>query len=229
MRICLARQRKYFFIIANRLKDKNLKPWKGVHSSHCQSCKKCTKVKHFPIWGTKNVPIFPHFFPPNFPHFYRNVLIFTSISSFFLYFPHSFGLFLIFSLFSSFFSSFPHSFLTSFFLSIFPKIFPHSHFFPRIQILGSDTFCNSAIKIYIPFRNKELGGCGFEVFLQWQMWHWVIQYILWRPRQWSTQVGRGHCLDGINECQGRIQKKITCYYVLMWLMWKELQIYCVIA
>ena len=91
----------------------------------------------------KNFTIFSHFFRPIF-------LIFTEISSFSPVFPHFFFIFLILLVFSSFFLYFPHFF---FFPSFFPhiifssqfsqKYFPIFNCFPWMQILGSDTFCNS--------------------------------------------------------------------------------------
>ena len=116
----------------------------------CQSCKKCTKVKkNSPDLNLrrKKIPNFPHFFAqfssflPKCPHFHLYFLIFSLlssffgvISSFFLYFPNFFLLFLIFFLASFFPLNFPQ----------FPqKHFPILNFVPRIQILGSNTFCNS--------------------------------------------------------------------------------------
>ena len=101
----------------------------------------------------KHSPIFLIFsaqfssFLTTFPHFHQYFLIFSLLSSFFWVFSS------FFSLFSSFLSSFPqcfpHFFVESFFPLNFPqfpqKYFPIFNFFPRIQILGSNTFCNSVL------------------------------------------------------------------------------------
>ena len=109
------------------------------------------------IWGRKNTQIF-FFFSPNFPHFYRNSLIFTSMSYFF---HNLLSLFFVFSSFFFFFPSF--FFLASFFPLNFPqfpqKYFPILNLFLRIQILGSDTFCNNEYEYKKPY---DVGRGGEE-------------------------------------------------------------------
>ena len=129
------------------------------------------------IWGEKKIPNFLHFFRPIFFIFNQNFLIFTSISSFFLILSSFSSICLSFRhflfIFFNFFSSFPHFFLASFFPLNFPqfpqKYFPIFNFFPRIQILGSNTFCNSDLRGVI-FRLIFIGPMKGE-------W-WILIYLM---------------------------------------------------
>ena len=98
-------------------------------------------------------------------------------------FPHFFFIFLIFFFFSSFFPR------IIFFLSIFLnflKNISHFQFFSRIQILGSDTFCNSVF-VVTTVGNLSISTTGIESALPTQISFlcWVLKIAM---LQWNCLV-----------------------------------------